>query len=124
METRTLLRIVEDLEPAQTRILARLIVTLHPDVTAEVKLTLAGHSPAATPTLPATITALAWRHLPDLVYPLSTETPIEEQIAALDRSDLVGQLGAARYGGPDGYRWHIVTHAGSDAERRAWVQAL
>ncbi|MDE3097378.1 MAG: hypothetical protein KGK07_15430 [Chloroflexota bacterium] len=70
-----------------------------------------------------------WERWPDLVREVTTAEPIDAQIRALDRSGIVGRLDAARYDfGAAGQRqtgsvaeWIVKTHAGSAAERRAWL---
>lgn len=65
---------------------------------------------------------------PDQRRPLSMDVPIDQQIRDLHASGLVGSLDAARFqevsGGRRAIRWLVKTHAGSDAERFAWLKSL
>lgn len=75
--------------------------------------------------LPAGVEARARTRYPDSVHALDVwgENPaphLAHQIRALEDSALLGGLDAHDHGG----RWLIKTHAGSDAERAAWIRSL
>lgn len=87
-----------------------------------------------TASLPAGVSLTGWERWPDIVRTISMATPMAAQIAALDASGLVGTLDAARFvpvhaadvaaGHHPAARWIVKTHAGSDAERLAWMRTL
>jgi hypothetical protein len=129
-DAKTLAAIIADLEPAQRAALSGIHVTMdNGAATARLSISLFGSIgfgrsgvSVDTANLPDGITVGGTERHPDLVRPLSTDTPIDEQIAALRESGVVGGVDAARVG-PDrgGYRWTIKTHAGSSSERAAWA---
>jgi hypothetical protein len=73
--------------------------------------------------LPAGVTVRVAQRVPDTVHPLGplSADGIKRAIEQLTASGLVGGLDWSRR--PSG-AWLIKTHAGSDAERRAWVRSL
>jgi len=85
-----------------------------------------------TDNLPEGVSVSGFERYPDRVVEVSTTTPMEDQIRALHASGLVGGLDAARFGGgAEAVRqgvapasWIVKTHAASQAERLAWLQAL
>lgn len=66
---------------------------------------------------------------PDSVHPLlvwgdDPRPHIDHQIRQLSANGTLGSLDASIHHAPDGDQWCVKTHAGSDAERAAWLRAL
>lgn len=99
--------------------------------------------PAGWELLDESVIAVDWDRMPDGVsvdirrarprarhrLSLDGADPHSQVLAllrALDASGIVGHLNVARVDVPDqgGPQWKISTHAGSDAERHAWLLAI
>jgi hypothetical protein len=131
-DAKTLAAIIADLEPAQRDALSGIHVTMDKG-TAVARLSISLFGPIGfgrstggitvdTANLPDGVSVGGAERHPDIVRSLTTDTPLDEQIAALRESGIVGGVDAARVG-PDkgGYRWTIKTHAGSSDERAVWA---
>jgi hypothetical protein len=81
-----------------------------------------------TENLPKGVSVTGWSRWPDLQRELDPLDEVEEQIRSLSASGLLGTLDAARFtplSDPDQPpRWTVTTHAGSQAERDAWLLSL
>lgn len=79
--------------------------------------------------LPVGVALTTWAAWPDIYRPVALTPAMEEQLAELEASGLVGCLDAIRNDhGPQAsahgiprYSWVIKTHAGSREERIAWA---
>lgn len=72
-----------------------------------------------------------WVHWPDIIREVRTDVQAERQIRDLAASGLAGGVNCTRLDPGDNAdrtgwmaRWHIALHAGSEAERHAWVRSL
>jgi len=130
---RTLAEIIASLEPVELRAVSALRIEGE-SCRVSIALFLPGAGPAILPEhiadvdldfldLPEGITVSGWTRYPDIeraVMPVD----VEGQIREVEESGLLGHLDVSRYE-VEGRAWWIVkTHAGSDAERAAWLVSL
>ncbi|MGI8403715.1 MAG: hypothetical protein ACR2OE_02905 [Thermomicrobiales bacterium] len=76
--------------------------------------------------LPAGVGVAGFGRYPDQVRIISLIEPLSDQLAAVEESGIAGHLDVARFDAdaPTYPHWHVKTHAGSQAERVAWVESL
>lgn len=74
------------------------------------------------------VSVAGWTRWPDLERDLDALAEVEEQIRDLYATGLLGTLDAARFtpltDPTQPPRWTVKTHAGSQAERSAWLLSL
>jgi hypothetical protein len=136
----TLTDIINDLEP----VVRNAVSGLHIEpagpryhVSLSIALYTQGTAPSATREhrisvdtehLPDGVSVAGWTRWPNLERDLDPFAQVEEQIRDLSATGLLGTLDAARFtplSDPDlPPRWNVKTHAGSQAERSAWLLTL
>lgn len=78
--------------------------------------------PGLDPVLPDGVSRAAIHRHPDVEWDLDPTMSVEIQIRTLHATGMLGSLDAARYNGSDcAPSWVVKTHAGTQAERTAWM---
>lgn len=140
---RTLIEIIGDLEPVLHDTLSTIRLEWRPEgATAQLSFCLSrwagkqsvlhDHAIAVDQTdLPAGIAVTSFERWPDRFSRLALTPDAKTQIRDLDRLGTLGRLDASEYRVTEGDRsnhaaisWIIKTHAGSDAERAAWIRGI
>lgn len=136
----TILEALTDLPPALLRAASHLIVTpwddTHATLTVSIAIMLPGvparrdAGPYAVTVdsadLPDGIALTGWTRYPDQVRTITIITSVRDQLATVHAAGIVGTLDVAlmEAAAPGYPRWHVTTHAGSQAERLAWLRSL
>lgn len=79
-----------------------------------------------TDDLPSGVGVTGFGRYPDQIRIIPLIEPLVDQLAAVERSGIAGHLDVARFDAdaPTYPHWHVKTHAGSQAERTAWLESL
>jgi hypothetical protein len=83
--------------------------------------------PFSDPLLPAELRSGRLRFWPDQMRLLKSRIPIRDQIAEVNRTEILGNLEPAYLPAVNGGAaavWIIQTHSGSEAERDVWLRSV